>query len=201
MKSLMLAAFVLLILLASSCHTGKNTHVLKLQKMKAGSFTRNPIAIKNDQLVFEKTIAKYDWAERDTLATRKMVFAKSYVQMVEVNKHRSDFDVYDYHYCEANKTDSSLVIWLKQYAPYEGIGLYEGIIVEFTISKNDFTSRVHHWSDTGMRPESKVVYDNLILWGNDFEKGDTLNGRIKLLADSQNNNRQIFKGNFNVIVR
>ncbi len=200
MKMLTTAFVLLLASLGNDCNKKKSNHVLNLVKSNPYSKGFNPETLRRDSITLEKVLATYSWARRDTFNAKKMVFAKAFVQMVEVNKHRSDFDVYDYHYCEAIKTDTGLVIRLKQNAPFDGVGRFEGINVEFTLLGEDYKSRILHWSDTGMRPESKVFYDNLTIWGNTLEKGDTISGRVYLMANTQKERRQILKGSFYAII-
>lgn len=199
---MLIAVFALsLITIGNSCNDKKNNHVLNLYKGK-NSFTGfNAKLLKEDSLKLEKMLASYNWAKANPENSKRMVFAKSFVQMVEVNERLSDYKIYDYQYCEATKTDTGLVIVFKQYAPYSGAMLFEGINLEFIIRENAFKTSISHWSDTGMRPESKVYYDKLTLWGKNFEKGDTISGRIHVLAIPKKNWRQIFKGNFNAIIR
>ena len=193
--------FFLLLLLGISCTPKKSNHILKLSKGKSHFTGFNAKLLKEDSLKLERLRTYHVWSRMDFDYVKNMVFAKSFVQMVEIDKHRSDFEVYDYPYCEAIKTDTGLVIRLKQNAPFDGFR-FAGINVEFTLLGEDYKTRIIRWSDAGpMMLGNKVIYDKLTLWGNTFEKGDTISGRIHLIALAQKDKRQIFKGNFDAIIR
>jgi hypothetical protein len=202
MKMTISSFFILLLLLGISCTPKKSNHTLNLYKGKSYFTGFNAKLLKEDSLKLEQLCSHRVWSRMDFDFVKNMVFAKSSVQMVEVNKHRSDFEVYDFHYCEATKTDTGLVIRLKQDAPFDRVMRFAGVNVEFTLLGEDFKSRIIHWSDIGPGIlENKVFYDNLTIWGNTLEKGDTISGRIHLIAIAQKDKRQIYKGNFNAIIR
>ncbi len=200
MKQLM--ALTLIVLLAISCKQIKPTHHLDLRVGKSHFTGYNAKLLKEDSIKLAKLKASRVWSWHGSSFLETMVFAKSSVQMVEVNKSMTDFNAEDFRYCEATKTDTGLVIRLKQYSPLDDVVLLAGTIVEFSINGEVLKSKVINWSDMGgLGPQSEIVYDNLIIWGNTLEKGDTISGRMHLIANTTTEKRRIFKGNFNAILR
>ncbi|MCC6723862.1 MAG: hypothetical protein IT258_05090 [Saprospiraceae bacterium] len=200
MKQLM--ALTLIVLLAISCKQIKPTHHLDLRLGKSHFKGFNTKLLREDSIKLAKLKASHIWSRHGSSFLETMVFAKSSVQMVEVNKLMTDFNAEDFRYCEATKTDTGLVIRLKQYSPIDDVVLFAGTIVEYSINGEVLKTKVIDWSDVGgLGPQSDIVWDNLIIWGNTLEKGDTISGRMHLIANKNTDKRRIFKGNFNAIIR
>jgi hypothetical protein len=202
MKQLM--ALTLMVLLAISCKQSKPKYILNLHVGKYHFSGFNTKLLKEDSMKLAKLKASHShiWSRHGSSFLETMVFAKSSVQMVEVNKSMTDFNMEDFRYCEATKTDTGLVIRLKQYSPYDEVALYAGTIVEFSVKGEILNTKVIDWSDMGFpRHQPKVVYNNLTIWGNTLETGDTIQGRLKLIANTESTKRRIFKGGFNAIIR
>ncbi len=187
----------------SQCRLGKqprkNHYFMVASKGHCDNYTNAMIKLV-DSTHAAKLIEKY----RHTPAHAATVaFAKSEVQMVAVKENFSDFTVYDYHYCEAFKTDTALVIRLEQYAPYESMILFEGNDLVFYVNKDDYKTEVVHFSDVkGIgQPKRGAYFDHLTLFTNQWEKGDTLCGRLNVRAYAPQKKRLLFQGDFKAVIQ
>ncbi len=170
-------------------------------------------ARRRDSLEAQRLIAELNLNEK---AAQTHALAKSDIELLALLDRNTDYQLHRYEKCEASVRDSQLVVTFHYDSWLTGAWHMEGWFLQLRIHPvaDTFSTHIHYFvSDIGgkgkpKKPiESEIQYQQLWLNQPPHAVGDTLCGRLKVLAEytapgrERSTIRQIVKGNFKALIQ
>lgn len=206
--------FYLIAILYLSCNQPTETswfkHEIKYWKQEACGFYSKPskAVIEKDSIQIDELSNKSNLYSKEQ--AEKKVYAKTNVELLALNSNYTNYELHKYKRCSARLKDSIVIVNFHYSDFVNWIWQMEGWWIDLKILKDRFKPEIKYFSDATSgkkdRRISEIEYAELWMSKLDYEKGDTICGKLKIRGDfywkedRKQVSHQILQGSFRAII-